>query len=520
MWERGSGIGAVPPIRVLPWILLPLAAMAIPASATADTATDLQTINNDGGSIADWYNSSYGIDPACDAMCAALGEQLGQGAASASTDLAAGEAIGLAEALGGLAVPVLGGAVAGAAAGAVLWEIGNELFGSEATPSGTSPYPAYPVWVEPGSCPHQYTGGNCTTITSANIPSYTGGAFHFVGHDPTGGLISSSLAQAGEWTSSLEGSMWQYCYQSPPVGWQHVQRLDWGGGQACWVVAGYSFRPTTGGTPTVTSPAPAALTGSQLLAELNAHPGYYADLIHQMALAHATAHPTIPAPNDGETATAYASRLSQLGLNANVSVLDETDTGVGNGGVVETNPESGTEVDEGTTVDVAANPNSPAVNEEDSRCDVNGGTGTVGDPGDPPPDGTGYPAFQLVQNSPYPTAVDPTGGSPQYTQVPLRWGTKDWGWRHIRQKHPYTSADEQQTMQALATDSNPTRGWPSTNQWVFHSFYSMPDGFGGSITCLRTVPVEYSSDRKASAQGLTGIRGVMNSYVGLYLGGL
>ncbi|MFZ1993624.1 MAG: PASTA domain-containing protein [Solirubrobacteraceae bacterium] len=229
---------------------------------------------------------------------------------------------------------------------------------------------------------------------------------------------------------------------------------------------------------------------------------------------------TVPAVLDGETSDDYAQCLSRLGLHANVTTLAETDLSAANGGVTETNPEAGTSVQPGATVDVAANPQQPQVSQADPRCDVNNGSGSIGDPGNPPADGTDYPAYQLVQNSPYQATIDPTGSSSAQTQIPLRWGTTGWGWRHTLQKHTYTIADEQQTMQALATDTNPTPGFASTNQWDFHLFFTEPDGSGGTIACVRTVRVEYYQDLNAARVGVQGIRGIQNSYAGLYLGGI
>lgn len=230
----------------------------------------------------------------------------------------------------------------------------------------------------------------------------------------------------------------------------------------------------------------------------------------------------VPTILPDETPSDYQQCLTTLGLSANVTSLAETDTTVGNGDVVETDPEAGTSVQSGSTVDVAANPQQPQVTQADPRCDVNNGSGSIGDPDNPPSDGTNYPAYQLVQGSPYQAAADPTGSSPAQTQIPLRWGTVGWGWRHILQNHPYTSADQQQTMQALATDTSPTisDGYASTNQWDFHLVYTAPDGSGGTLECARTVRVEYYQDPKAANAGVQGIRGIQNSFTGAYLGGI
>jgi hypothetical protein len=102
--------------------------------------------------------------------------------------------------------------------------------------------------------------------------------------------------------------------------------------------------------------------------------------------------------------------------------------------------------------------------------------------------------------------------------IPLRWGTKGWGWWHILQGHSYTATDREATITTLDIDTEPTaRLAPTnpTNQWVYHSSYEMPDGMGGQINCIRSVVVEFWQDAKAARQGVMGIRGVINSYVGI-----
>jgi hypothetical protein len=80
---------------------------------------------------------------------------------------------------------------------------------------------------------------------------------------------------------------------------------------------------------------------------------------------------------------------------------------------------------------------------------------------------------------------------------------------------PGVTTGESERMRDLET----TR-FASTNQWDFHLFYTEPDGSGGTIQCLRTVRVEYYQDPRAAAAGVQGIRGIQNSYTGLYLGGI
>jgi hypothetical protein len=226
----------------------------------------------------------------------------------------------------------------------------------------------------------------------------------------------------------------------------------------------------------------------------------------------------VPEPMPHETPDAYVLRLEQAGLHGTVTTLRETDPSAGNGEIVTARPDPGTTVEAGGNVELAVNPGIPKVSESDPRCDVNNGGGSTGDPGDPPSDGSSYPQYQTVENSPYPAGVDPSGSSPPVTQIPLRWGTTRWGWRHLLQAHPYTSADESQTAAALASDPVPMPSWSS--QWIFHRFYDMPDGSGGTINCVRSVSVEYAVEPNAEKAGLAGIRGIQDSYTGKYLGGV
>lgn len=119
---------------------------------------------------------------------------------------------------------------------------------------------------------------------------------------------------------------------------------------------------------------------------------------------------TVPEILDDETPNQYQACLDTLSLNGNVTTLNATDTTVANGAVVETAPEAGTEVTLETQVDVAANPSQAVGSHYTEDCDPNG-TGQSGSPvGNPPPDGTGYPYFQLVQGSPYDVSTDPRSG--------------------------------------------------------------------------------------------------------------
>ena len=334
------------------------------------------------------------------------------------------------------------------------------------------------------------------------------------------------------WTdSSMTEENWEA--PAPSVG----TRLDWSGGwgtHAFYLLAqdlpgAVEPYTTESPQPDATLPAPPLPSSQDLEANLNtalARPAYHVLRLELQHLLDPRCSPdpesatvTVPEVLNDETPADYQQCLASLGLESSVSALNETDTTVGNGDAVETAPEPGSSVQPGTTVDIAANPQTPQVSQPDPRCDVDNGEGSPGDPGNPPSDGTNYPAYQLVQDSPYPAAVDPTGESPPQTQIPLRWGTVDWGWRHILQKHPYTSADQQQTMQALATDGVPTpTGFKSRPQWDFHLFYTEPDGSGGTLQCARTVRVEYYPSEAAEKAGVQGIRGIQNSFTGAVVG--
>jgi PASTA domain len=287
-----------------------------------------------------------------------------------------------------------------------------------------------------------------------------------------------------------------------------------------------TYNPATD-QPDYSLPAPALPGRSTAVSALNtelARPEYHTLRLELQHILDPRCSPdptsstvTVPSVLPGETPDDYEACLTSLGLSANVATLGATDTDVGDGDVVETVPDEGDVVQPGTSVAVAANPTTAKISQHDDRCDVDDGAGAPGSPGNPPADGTGYPNYQLVPNSPYPAGTDPSGSEPPQTSIPLRWGTKGWGWSHVLRNHAYTEADETQTEAALATDANPMPSW--SNQWVFLYFYDVDDGQGGSLQCVRSVPVNYWVNSNATDAGLTGIEGVQNSYTGAYLGG-
>lgn len=287
-----------------------------------------------------------------------------------------------------------------------------------------------------------------------------------------------------------------------------------------------SYNPNTD-QPDYTLPTPALPDRSTAASALNtelARPEYHTLRLELQHILDPRCSPdptsstvTVPSVLPDETPSDYEACLTSLGLTGNVSTLGATDLDVGDGDVAESVPEEGDAVQPGTTVDIGANPTTPKISREDSRCDVDGGAGAPGSPGPPPADGTSYPNYQLVEDSPYPAATDPSGSMPAETAIPLRWGTSKWGWSHILRKHPYTAADKVQTQAALATDTTPIPSWQ--NQWVFLYFYSVADGDGGSLQCVRSVPVNYWANKSATDAGLTGIEGIQNSFTGAYIGG-
>jgi hypothetical protein len=218
---------------------------------------------------------------------------------------------------------------------------------------------------------------------------------------------------------------------------------------------------------------------------------------------------TVTVPDcTGVTYATCVSRLQGAGLdNVEQYTLPETNLDAGNGEVVETDPEAGENVDPATTtVTVAANPPTAVKTEVDQRCES--GEGPQPDPGPPLPDGTALPQYQTRETF---DSIDASGDFPPYPSmvIPLRYGTRRFGWRKIKMTHGYGTLDAEQTRLALETDQTPTPAkWGSNNQRAFHYIYSASDGAGGTMQCVRSVIVEYAPDKNGY------FRGVQNSYQG------
>jgi PASTA domain len=214
---------------------------------------------------------------------------------------------------------------------------------------------------------------------------------------------------------------------------------------------------------------------------------------------------TVPEVLANESVDDYQACLQTLGLQSTVVTLPETDLDTGDGDVVFADPESGEKVDPDEGLKVIKNPNAPTTRPE-PKCELADGEGPQPDPGNPPPDGTGFPQYQ--QQFSYPS-TDPTSTPPgQPRDLPLKWGTTDWGWRHIMIRHGYGADDAADTAEALATDVAPTLRYAGRQQYLYRKYYPMPDGEGGTLNCARTVVVEYAPDR------LGYFRGVTNSFAG------
>ncbi len=192
--------------------------------------------------------------------------------------------------------------------------------------------------------------------------------------------------------------------------------------------------------------------------------------------------------------------------------LPETDTTVADGAVTQVSPDEGTNVPPEATVSYLRNPTESRTSTRSPLCEVGF---RQPDPGNPPSDGEGaYAEWRLAPEGAYhPILNNPSDVS--VSSVPLRWGTKRWGWRHIRIGHGYGQTDKSQTVAALATDPTPIDGL-FKKQWLYHYWFTV-QVMGASIHCLRTVVVEFKEDDKAIAAGRSGIRGIHNSYTGLLL---
>lgn len=387
------------------------------------------------------------------------------------------------------------------------WLVGK-LFTGGPMPSSTWSTPRW--WMVPAGGALWGDG-----ITLAELPErYSTGAFQFRMH----GGSNTSWQEVSGWCDGMGGAFYSIFINYQPVGGtaHHVTSTSTCGASstgrtAYFATPGDLMREAPTTSTTLPSgyanlgnggPMPARPSVAQAVADgLNAQTSTeLARWLEHQLNPRCNPDPTlatviIPTPLENETGTDYAACLETLGLQATTETLPESDLDEDNGAPALIEPEPGTEVDP-ETVPVALGVNAPArtFSREDNRC-LPSGAGTPGDPGAPTPDGSPYPQFQAP---PFPVlgsypATDPrTTPHPSIT-VYLRWGTTRWGWRHVKIRRGYSVVDEQETAGALASDPLPTRRHSSTQQYVFHRYFFVPDGTGGMLHCVRNVAVDFAT---------------------------
>jgi hypothetical protein len=145
------------------------------------------------------------------------------------------------------------------------------------------------------------------------------------------------------------------------------------------------------------------------------------------------------------------------------------------------------------------NPQSPIKTQRDPRCET--GEGPQTDPGPPPANS----ALQQYEELDRFSSIDASSGAPPYPAmtIPMLYGTKQFGHRKIKIGHGYGPLDAAQTRLALETDPAPTdTRFPSTNQKAFHYAYSVNPVGGATVACMRTVVVEYATDKNGYFRGV------------------
>ena len=372
----------------------------------------------------------------------------------------------------------------------------------------------------------------CTTILSSSAngspPAIPRGSVYATWHDYWSTSTNVSAESTTYWTNCFGSTPpASPCQQYPDAGWG-PQAGDLEGSHAVTVYGvGSSQRPghvftmslkeflARGPAPSIVdaddatgsqwgSVGAGTFTDTQLLANLDAviaaNPDFGAWVQSQL-----TGHPVIP-DCTGLSYEDCANQLQAEGLQTVTHTLSETNLDAGNGEVVETDPAADEHPDPGTTVDVAVNPQSPIKTQRDPRCET--GEGPQTDPG-PPPATSPLQQYEEVDTF---SSIDASGGAAPYPAmtIPLLYGTKQqFGRRKIKIRHGYGPLDAAQTRLALETDRAPTdANFPSTNQKAFHYAYSVNPAGGGTVACMRTVVVEYATDKNGY------FRGVHNSYQG------
>jgi hypothetical protein len=169
-----------------------------------------------------------------------------------------------------------------------------------------------------------------------------------------------------------------------------------------------------------------------------------------------------PAVAPGEGADVFVQKLEELGLtNIKFKVLSNPnfDRAFNEGAVVRVSPPPGTHAQPGDEIEVTANRTAQRPN--NGECDRSAHQ----NPG-PPPSGD---EFMLKDTF---SGKDPDQGM-AVTDVPFRWGTDTWGYRHVEIGHGWDNDGDHADTQAALYDPAPEPDDPGSHR--FHFFYLGPN---------------------------------------------
>lgn len=182
-----------------------------------------------------------------------------------------------------------------------------------------------------------------------------------------------------------------------------------------------------------------------------------------------------PAAAPGDAAETFVQQLEGLGLtNVKFKVLStpDFDPAFREGAVVSVSPSPGTSVEPGEEIVVTVN--RTAQRQNNGECDRS----PRQDPGLPPAGGDEFALKDAFSGR------DPDQGMAA-TDVPFRWGTESWGYRHVEIGHGWDNDRDRTDTQAALLDPAPEPDQPGSHRFYF--FYMGPN----RTPCTRRVVARF-----------------------------
>ena len=182
-------------------------------------------------------------------------------------------------------------------------------------------------------------------------------------------------------------------------------------------------------------------------------------------------HINVPKPSGapGDSGSGFAEELEGLGLeDVEFEVLSnpDFDPAYDEGAVVRVSPPPGTSVDPADKITVTVNRTGHRIN--NGECYRSTPLDPEAGPGD---------AFTLKDMF---WGHDPDLGM-SATEIPFRWGTLEWGYRHVKAAHGWDNDRDRTDTQAALADPAPEPDDPGSHRFYF--FYLGPD----RTPCTRRV---------------------------------